>query len=337
MIIHPDQQADLRAPRPLHPPGGDPLGLVARLTDRDRWIVTMVYEHRVLTTGQLAALAFPTAGIARRRLALLHHAGVLDRFRPLRTRGSAPSHWVLGPAGAQILAAEAGVEVRDLGYRPHRALTVAHSLHLTHTIGIAEWFTTLITATHHTPDTGTVSAWWSEVRCRRLWGDLARPDAFGRYTRAGQRLDFFLEYDLGTTTLTRVAGKLLGYSELARSTGHITPVLLWVPTSRRENTARRALRETWAKLPDPNAVPVATAAADRLNPTTMYPSPADRVWLPLDATGTGRTHLHELATVWPARTRPPAAESDPADPVTLGGVVILPAPAPIPPDTPEFR
>src|SRR5207245_1149322 len=73
----------------------------------------------------------------------------------------------------------------------------------------------------------------------------------------------------------------------------------------RENAARRVLRETWARLPDPNAVPVATAAADRLDPTRSHPSPADRVWLPLDATGAGRIHLHELSTVWPSPTPPP--------------------------------
>jgi hypothetical protein len=335
MITRPDRQADLRAPRPDRPPGT--LGLAARLTDRDRWILTMVHEHRVLTTPQLAQLAFPTVKIARRRLAVLRRAGVLDQFRPHRTRGSAPRHWVLALAGAAVLAAEAGIEVRDLGYRQDRAVAVAHSLHLVHTVGIAEWFTALIAAARDLPDQAAVLEWWSEVRCARLWGDLARPDAFGRYTRAGARLDFFLEYDLASTTLTRVAGKLLGYAELARSTGVITPVLLWVPTTGRESTARRALRETWARLPDPEAVPVATAAADLLDPTTGHPSPADRVWLPLEATGTGRVRLHELAGVWPSRTPAPAADPEPAPPSTLGGLVILPAPAPTPPDAAGSR
>ncbi|MQY23022.1 replication-relaxation family protein [Nocardia macrotermitis] len=331
MITRPDRQADLRAPRPDPRPGT--LGLATRLTARDRWILTMVHEHRVLTTPQLAQLAFPTMKIARRRLALLRRAGVLDRFRPLRTHGSAPGHWVLAPAGAAVLAAEAGIEVTALGYRPERALAVAHSLRLTHTVGIAEWFTTLTTAARHHPDPSAVLAWWSEVRCARLWGDLVRPDAFCRYTRAGERLDFFLEYDLASSSTTRVAAKLLGYSELARGSGVTTPVLVWVPTTGRETPVRRALLETWARLPDPATVPVATAAADLLDPTTGDPSPADRVWLPLDETGTGRVHLHELAGVWPARTPPPNPGPEPAHPSTLGGLVTLPAPGPTPPDT----
>ena len=330
MITHPDRQTDLRAPRPTRPP--DASALAARLTGRDRWILRMLHEHRVLTTTQLAALAFPTVKIARRRLAVLHRARVLDRFRPLRVRGSAPAHWVLAPAGSAILAAEAGVEARELGYRHHRTLAIAHSLHLAHTIGVNEFFTTLTTTARHRREAAVLVEWWSEARCRRLWGDLARPDAFGRYVNAESSLDFFLEFDLGTTTLTRVAAKLLGYAELARSTGVITPVLLWVPTTRRERTARQVVRETWARLPDPATVPVATAAADLLNPASIDPGPADRVWLPLDTTTShARVRLHELATAWPARTPPPAT-TEPTSPATVAGFVDLPAPPPTLPD-----
>lgn len=329
LITRPDRQADLRAPRTAQTglPIADSLRLVARLTDRDRWILRMVHEHRVLTTNQLAALAFPTRNLARRRLTALHRERVVDRFRPFTTSGSAPWHWVLAPDGAGVLAAEAGVEVRELGYRARRRLDIAHSLYLTHTLGVNDWFTTLaITAVDHD---ATVLAWWSESRCRRLWGDLAHPDGFGRYSHAGTCLDFFLEYDLATTnSLTRVAAKLLGYAELARSTGTVTPVLLWVPTRRRELAAREALRDTAASLPDPGAVPVATAAADYLDATATHPSPADRVWLPLDSAHTSRLHLRELADAWPRRTPAPQDESEDS-PIPLGGQIMLPAPPPL--------
>jgi hypothetical protein len=137
-------------------------------------------------------------------------------------------------------------------------------------------------------------------------------------------------------SLTRVAAKLLGYAELARSTGVITPVLLWVPTTARETAARHTLRATAASLPDPDAVPVATAAADLLA-TTADPSPGDRVWLPLDSARAHRIHLHDLATVWPRRTPPPPntdtdtdVDSDAEQSATLlGGLVMLPAPEPM--------
>ncbi|MFX0578825.1 replication-relaxation family protein [Nocardia nepalensis] len=330
MIAHPDRQADLRAPRPDRPRSGDTVELVARLTERDRWILRMLHEHRVLTTNHLAELAFPTPKIALRRLSCLHTYGVLDRFRPLRTRGSAPFHWVLAPAGAAVLAAEAGTSVRDLGYNHQRTLAVAHSLHLTHTLGVNDWFTTLTSHyRHHYQEDGDgrVTAWWSQTRCQRLWGDLARPDAFGRYTHTKVVLDFFLEYDLASTALPRVAAKLNGYSELARTTSLITPVLFWVPTALRETNTRHAVRQTWERLPDPETVPVATAAAELLAPFD-HPSPADRVWLPLDTTSTSRLRLHELADVWPRRTPPDPEFDTEQSAATLGGQIMLAAPPP---------
>nr|WP_232541797.1 replication-relaxation family protein [Nocardia bovistercoris] len=309
------------------------------MTDRDRWVLRMLHEHRVLTTNQLYDLAFPTRKIALRRLTLLQDHGVLDRFRPLRTRGTAPSHWILAPTGAAVLAAEAGIGVRELGYNHQHTLAVAHSLHLTHTIGVNTWFSTLTSAHRHHDDGGgggRVEAWWSQTRCQRLWGDLTRPDAFGRYTHThtGAVLDFFLEYDLATTALPRVAAKLHGYSELARTTGLITPVLFWLPTTTRETNTRQAVARTWQRLPDPNAVPVATAAAELLTPLPHL-SPADQIWLPLDTTTTRRAHLHELATTWPHRTPPDTDLDTTQTPSTLAGRIMLTAPPPRPP-TPHY-
>ncbi|MFE3317529.1 replication-relaxation family protein [Nocardia sp. NPDC059195] len=328
MITRPTRQADLRASRPRRVPAADHTGLAVRLTGRDRWILRMLHEHRVLTTTQLADLAFPTLKIGRRRLALLHSYRVVDRFQPLRTRGSAPGHWVLAPAGAAVLAAEAGIELRELRYRREQALAIAHSLQLAHTVGVNEWFTALATAKG---GGGQLQAWWSEARCRRLWGDLVRPDAYGRHTHTGTALDFFLEYDLGTITLSTVANKLTGYAELARSTGIVTPVLLWVPTAARESNARRAVAETWSALPDPAAVPVATAAAELLDPGLAHPSPADRVWLPLDSTDIAeRVALHQLPDMWPHVTPPPPS-SDQTSPSMSGAATILAPPTPTPP------
>jgi Replication-relaxation len=81
----------------------------AHLTDRDRWLVRLVGEHRVLTTGQLAALGFANLTTARHRLSVLVRLGLLRRFRPHPPTWSAPWHYVLGPLGAALL----GVEDRD--------------------------------------------------------------------------------------------------------------------------------------------------------------------------------------------------------------------------------
>lgn len=78
----------------------------AHLTERDRHLVRLVGEHRVLTTDQLTALAFGNLTTARHRLSALVLLGLLRRFRPHRETGSAPWHYVLGPVGAALLGAE---------------------------------------------------------------------------------------------------------------------------------------------------------------------------------------------------------------------------------------
>src|SRR5580704_2329713 len=95
--------------------------LAARLTPRDRWLLRMLHEHRVLTTTQITQLAFGTSRAATARLATLYRYRAIDRFRPLAPAGSAPLHFILDDAGAAVLAAEDGIPVAGLGYRRDRA------------------------------------------------------------------------------------------------------------------------------------------------------------------------------------------------------------------------
>jgi hypothetical protein len=315
--------------------------LAWRLTDRDRWILRLVHEHRVLTSHQITAMAFPSTRSGRQRLRELYLWSVLDRFQPYTPTGTAAQHYVLGPAGAAVLAAEHGLDLPRLGYRRDRANAIAHSLRLAHTVGVNDWFAALITHAGHTDqagDGGWVSAWWSEARCARHFGDLARPDAYGRYTThphhgtGVQEVEFFLEYDTGTEALTRVAAKLSGYAALTAATAITTPLLIWLPTARREAAARRLLGPALAALDTPAAVPVATAAADLLDPTHPHASPADPIWLPLTRhSGDGRMPLGRLAEAWP--WLPPTTTGlDP--PTEAAHKRELPPPTPMPPIPP---
>ena len=74
-----------------------------RLTDRDVWILRMLTEHRVLTTHQIADLAFSNEHTARRRMLALLSLGVVDRFRPYVAVGSVPLHYVLSAWGGDFL------------------------------------------------------------------------------------------------------------------------------------------------------------------------------------------------------------------------------------------
>src|SRR6266536_2060534 len=103
--------------------------LAGRLTERDRRLCRLLWDHKVLTTYQVIALCFPSRYAATHRLLLLVRLGVLDRFRPFRLTGSAPFHYVLGELGAHVLAAERGLTTGELrlpprphaGARPQRA------------------------------------------------------------------------------------------------------------------------------------------------------------------------------------------------------------------------
>ena len=154
--------------------------LAGRLTDRDRTLCRLLHQHRVLTTPQLIDLAFPSRNAAEHRLAILHQLGVLDRFRPHHTPGSAPYHYVLGPLGAALLAAEADQEPAQLGYRRDRTLALAHSQRLAHLLGVNSFFCALARAARGQPD-AALEVWWSEQRCAAQWGRLVHPDGYGRW------------------------------------------------------------------------------------------------------------------------------------------------------------
>src|SRR5579875_1115892 len=209
--------------------------LAARLTARDRWLLRMLHEHRVLTTGQITQLAFGTSRAATARLLTLYQLRAIDRFRPLVPAGSAPLYFVLDEAGAAVLAAEDGITPAELGYRRDRALAIALSPQLGHACGANGVFTALAATARHTPGT-RLDCWWSERRCAALWGGTARPDGYGRWHAPAPgggitSTDFFLEYDTGTENLTRLITKLAGYATLAARTHITTPVLFWLQSA----------------------------------------------------------------------------------------------------------
>ena len=313
-----DGPADSRPARPGRPASTPDLmaTLAGRLTARDRWLLRMLHEHRVLTSAQITQLAFGTTRAATARLLILHRYRAVDRFRPLARRGSAPWHFVLGEAGARVLAAEDGVTLTQLGYRRDRALDIAVSPQLAHTTGANGFFTALAAAAR--AGHGQLACWWGERRCAALWGDLARPDGYARWRghNGGQpaEAEFFLEYDTGTEDLPRLAAKLAGYRMLAERTGIITPVLFWLPGPRRET----ALHALLARDPRPGAdrVPVATATPVLAGED----GPEGPAWLPAGTPGP-RRQLAQLPAAWPATESttadPPSGGPAPADPPGL--------------------
>lgn len=269
--------------------------LAARLTMRDRQLLRLIQEQRVLTSAQIAEIAFDTDDTARRRLFTLHRMGVLDRFRPNLPPGlgTAPYHYVVGPAGAAVLASEDGVDLSAYGYRRDRVLSIAYSQRLAHTVG-TNGFGAALRGFARRQANAELVTWWPESRCTSVWGDTVRPDAYGRWRQDAQTIDFFLEYDTGSEPLDRVVRKLDGYAALTQVSRVVTPVLFWVQGERREANLRRKL----VQHPAQAFVPVATG-----NPSALVgpvdDGPAGEKWLPSDAEGP-RLRLAGLASHWPS-------------------------------------
>jgi hypothetical protein len=339
MITNVTPQRALRGHMPKRPTpraaatGAHHADLAGRLTSRDRWLVRMLHEHRVLTTPQIVDLCFPSLRAANYRLLELYKARVVDRFQPFIQMGTAPMHYVLDVAGAVVLAYEDGLDPRQVGYRHEDAIGIAHALRLAHTVGVNGVFASLVRRSQQPGAPGALTAWWSERRCARYFGDLVRPDAYGRWRENGAEVEFFVEFDFGTETLGVLSSKLRGYEKLATATGITTPVLVWFQTNQRQSAARNALATAVSELDRPGLVPVATSA-------NQYPigigddSPAGLRWMPIGPPAMSRAlcTLADLGRLWPYTDigREPSGVPIGAAPA----LVELAPPAPLPPDPP---
>jgi hypothetical protein len=279
------------------------LAAPAHLTERDRWLVRLVGEHRVLTTDQLAALGFGNIITARHRLSVLVRIGMLRRFRPHPPTGSAPWHYVLGPVGAALL----GVEDRDEKKwapqaRADRQLGLERSPRLGHMLGRNQFFVAL--AAHAREHGGELREWLNEAQAAAdlvrgllvggIWDRLPHPDGAGTWAEDGRQVSFLLEYDTGTEHLPVLAAKLDGYALLATVLADADrtalPLLFCFHSPRREQAARRALAATQ----DSAAVRIATTAID-----LHLTSPAGPVWLPLAGHTGGQVRLIDLDAALP--------------------------------------
>ncbi|RJQ77649.1 hypothetical protein D5S17_14590 [Pseudonocardiaceae bacterium YIM PH 21723] len=253
--------------RPTAPNVVDILG---RLSTRDHTILTLLQEHQVLTTEHLAALApFPSHDRAQQRLRTLFQLHLLDRFRHRGLDGiNTPWRYLLGAAGAELLAAAQGTEPPKKATLRRRQLRIAAHPALNHLLGVNGFFADLA---RHQP-----VVWLSERSATAACDALARPDALGMVGG----LVFCLEYDTGTESLTTLVNKLDGYRELSASGGPEIPghtavdaqVLFLLPNTQRERNLRNRLTTPGCQ--------VATTHSDLV----QRHSPAGPIWLPASST-----------------------------------------------------
>ena len=220
----------------------------------------------MLTTPQLARLFFDSHKRASARLNELRALRLLDRFRPHRQGwGAHPWHWVLGPLGAAVVAAERDEDPDKVSrrWRNERVLAYATGQRLRHLVGTNEVFVTLATHARHN-DTAQLVEWLTEAECAKWTDNRLRPGGLGVWAEGGQPIEFFLEYDRGTESLSRLAAKLHDYEWFESERAASTWVLFMFESERREVTARSALAKA--------TVPIATAAVMR---------PHEAVWMPV--------------------------------------------------------
>jgi hypothetical protein len=241
-----------------------------RLTPRDRMLCGVLFDHKVLTTEQVVDLCFENLTTARHRLTALYGLGVLDRFRPFRSTGSDSFHYVLDALGAEVVAADRGIQVARPGLHHSRSVALAEGQRLAHLLGINGVFCSLARWAR-SEDDGELVEWWTERRCGSEWGEVVRPDGFGTVRRGRQVAEFFMEFDRGTETLARLTAKLTGYSELVRATTWSPLVAFWFPSPGREAQARKAFGHSDLAI---------VTGADGLGVDSGQAS-----WLPLESTG----------------------------------------------------
>ncbi len=286
MTAHPAPAARPTGPRPgsarFPAPGSTLPYLLFRTTPRDRWLLAMLAEHRVLTAEQITTLAYGTLRSANRRLSTLTELKLVERFRANPDRyGAQPYHYILGPSGALLVAAAHDLTPKQFGYDRAKLNRQAYRADLAHTTGCNDLLVGLA-AQHRTRPDQRLTVWWDQDSCIPIWGDVIRPDAYAVLTApdstgAVTECGFFFEYDTGTESLTQLAGKLRGYTRHGDAYGGHRPVLIHLPDAARELALHARITAEHPRCP----VPLATVTGPGLEGPVWRPVHADqRLTLP---------------------------------------------------------
>jgi hypothetical protein len=284
----------------------------AHLTERDRRLLALLAEVRVLTVWQIARLEFGSPVTARHRMQLLVGLQVLDGFRPRAERGSTPIHYLLSPLGAAVVVAtdpDRSQQESDKILRRARddrqVLALGTTGTLAHTLGVNDFYVGLRERAARAGSGAELVGWEGERSVRdstgegEVYGHGCRPDAYGHWREGGHDAAFFLEYDRGTEQLARLVAKVEEFRHFfedetgrwwMRQRGPLPWVLFCFLSEQRERHARRALAAAASGHSD---LRVATAVVP------LGADPGARVWLPLDSDGP-RLDLASLPSLTPA-------------------------------------
>jgi hypothetical protein len=266
------------------------LSLDARLSDRDRRIVRLVAQLKLVSGGQVRRAFFEPAGpsggngrsdgqLARRALLRLTRLGLLLRLERRiggLKAGSDGFCYRLAPGGQRLLAFWEGHETRG------RRLPDPGERFVQHRLAVSELAVRLAEAVRGgglelvtfqaEPDS------WRQFLAAGALGAVLKPDAFVRLAVGDFELWWFVEVDLGTVGGAARAAQAAAYRAYWQSgaAGEVMPRVLWLcPDEGRLARARRAIR--------PQAEPVGlfmlatdSQAIDRLRSDGSHDSSTER-------------------------------------------------------------
>lgn len=216
----PDPKRNRRDRRPSHPRS-------MRETVRDRHIVKLVYDYRILSQEQVERALGKSRSTVQQSLIRLYHHQYLERvFLPISYFGSSPTLYILGRRGIELLQ-RMGID--DFTGVPSKDLSV---LFLAHTLAINE-FRLAITQAARVLD-WSIPAWRTENEIKAGYDHVSIQTASGRVERVPVVPDSYfvvdipdrgtapclLELDRGSMTVKKFRTKVLGYVAYYRNGGY---------------------------------------------------------------------------------------------------------------------
>ena len=274
---------------------GEPdAGVWFHLTERDRLLLAVLAEHKVLTTSQVTEVAgFGSLRRTQDRLRRLRALGVIFAFREsYLDGGTSEARNALGYLGKRLIAAQRAVEPpRPAAYQQTLERLAAWPK-LNHQLGTNDFFCRLAGHAYRSGGAAELTQWWPEARCDKFfWASSPEkaltPDGYGCWEEGGRTVRFFLEHDTGTEPLRRVVGKISRYSGFP--TDRFGVLLFSVHSAERERSLRGALTKDLGGY-EPGFV-VATAVRGEDGPA----GPVWALWTPRGGDGVAhRLRLAEL-------------------------------------------
>jgi hypothetical protein len=230
-----------------------------RLQDRDREIISLVYDYRVIPSRHIQRLIVGSDQKILRRLQALYHARYLDR---LSQGHNSEMLYALDDAGADLLAAMGRMERRRIDWgQKNRELSERF---LDHTMMLTDFRATLTLALRAIPDM-SIPLWLPDGALREeVIVDYRRspvvPDSYFVLDRQGKKAHCFVEADQSTMSGRRFSRKLKAYltwwregKSLEKLGAEFFRVLTLTKSHERAINLCQIAKDVCSKESDPNA------------------------------------------------------------------------------------